>query len=173
MGKREPIWFGNGPWFSMGFQQCSQPGIKIGKYAFILKDSEHSPLLRHRIIIMKIMNLHMLYVQILNIIIKKSATYLENLFREIWKIIRNKWITCRTEGKFLKTSSERNITTCDLLNGTRMNRANNQMISESCFLSGKRRWKYQWWSYCLIHSANCNTDAHLANCSHHKTCSGF
>lgn len=31
MDKREPILFGNGAWFSMGFQQWSQPIIKIGK----------------------------------------------------------------------------------------------------------------------------------------------
>lgn len=31
MDKREPICFGNGPCFSMGFQHWLQPGIKIGR----------------------------------------------------------------------------------------------------------------------------------------------
>lgn len=51
------------------------------------------------------------------------------------KTIQNKWINWGPYGQFINTCSEWNITTCGLLNVTRMNRANNETITGSRLLA--------------------------------------
>lgn len=136
MEKREPICFGNGPCFSMGFQHWLQPGIKIGRSCTRLQRlSAWSINQTWDNIIENYESEYPVCPDSTYYSLKYQPFTWKTCLGKFGKIIQNKGINWGPYGQFINTCSEWNITTCDLLDITRINRAENETITGNHLLA--------------------------------------